>query len=233
MPSAYATFKSLPKMHFDKSNFAMQSSGMESNWAEENLQTIRTLMERSAIYRRALAPVTIYVGVVGIGAGITGWLLKLQANRSFGIYWMAVSGVALCGALFLVRRQALKDGEKFWSPPTRQIAQAMFPALLVGLLFGIVFIADWDNNEDSGAMLLCLPAWTLLYGLALHSAGFFMPRGIRLFGWIFVIVGLAEIFGLSFIRNIPANILMGLIFGGLHLAYGIYLYFTEPRKNEA
>jgi hypothetical protein len=24
---------------------------------------------------------------------------------------------------------------------------------------------------------------------------------------------------------------MGGIFGGLHLAYGIYLYFTEPRKN--
>ncbi|MDB6016752.1 MAG: hypothetical protein JWR19_1241, partial [Pedosphaera sp.] len=30
---------------------------MKSDWAAEHLQTIRTLMERSAIYRRALAPV--------------------------------------------------------------------------------------------------------------------------------------------------------------------------------
>jgi hypothetical protein len=33
----------------------MQSDGMESNWAVEHLQTIRTLMERTALYRRALA----------------------------------------------------------------------------------------------------------------------------------------------------------------------------------
>jgi hypothetical protein len=25
---------------------------------------------------------------------------------------------------------------------------------------------------------------------------------------------------------------MGGVFGGLHLAYGIYLYFTEQRRNE-
>ena len=31
---------------------------MEPNWAGEHLQVIRTLMERSALYRRALAPVT-------------------------------------------------------------------------------------------------------------------------------------------------------------------------------
>ena len=50
-------------------HFEVQSNGMESNWAEENLQTIRTLMERSAIYRRCLAPITIYVERLG-------WLLR-------------------------------------------------------------------------------------------------------------------------------------------------------------
>jgi len=25
---------------------------------------------------------------------------------------------------------------------------------------------------------------------------------------------------------------MGAVFGGLHLAYGLYLYFSETRKNE-
>ena len=27
------------------------------------------------------------------------------------------------------------------------------------------------------------------------------------------------------------NYLMGVFFGVLHLAYGIYLYFTEPQRN--
>jgi hypothetical protein len=29
------------------------------------------------------------------------------------------------------------------------------------------------------------------------------------------------------------HVMMGVLFGASHLAYGVYLYFTEPRKNEA
>ncbi len=210
-------------------HFEVQSNGMESKWAEENLQTIRTLMERSAIYRRALAPITIYVGAVGVIAALAGWLLKIEADRSFLIYWMAVGLVALSGAFFLVRRQALKDGEKVWSPPTRRIAQAMLPALFIGLVLGLVLAWRYTPGDDTPEMYSFM--WAMLYGLALHSAGFFMPRGIRLFGWVFIFTGLAFLFVTP--PGITANILMGVIFGGLHLAYGIYLYFTEPRKNEA
>jgi hypothetical protein len=39
---------------------------MESNWAAEQLQTIRTLMERSAVYRRALAPIMLFAGLTGL-----------------------------------------------------------------------------------------------------------------------------------------------------------------------
>src|SRR6266540_1083328 len=42
---------------------------MESNWAAENLRVIRTLMERSAVYRRALAPLMLLAG--GTGTGMT------------------------------------------------------------------------------------------------------------------------------------------------------------------
>jgi len=53
--------------------FAVQSMYMESNWAAEHLQVIRTLMERSALYRRALAPIMIFNGVVGLAAAGLGW----------------------------------------------------------------------------------------------------------------------------------------------------------------
>src|SRR5882724_1970260 len=167
---------------------------MESNWAAEHLQTIRTLMERSAVYRRALAPITTFVGVTGIIAAIAGWALKIESMQSFAIYWMAVCLVVIAGAFFLVRRQALKNSENFWSPPTRRVAQAMLPALLVGLVFGLM-VAEWSGefqeHFDSKPISLGLIIfWSLLYGLALHAAGFFMPRGIRLFGWGFLVAGL-------------------------------------------
>ena len=50
----------------------MQSICMETKWAVDNLQTIRTLMERSALYRRALAPIMILAGTIGIAGGLTG-----------------------------------------------------------------------------------------------------------------------------------------------------------------
>ena len=39
---------------------------MSANWAEDNLQTIRTLMERASVYRRALAPVSMAAGGMGL-----------------------------------------------------------------------------------------------------------------------------------------------------------------------
>jgi len=41
---------------------------MDTNWAAENLQVIRTLMERSTLYRRALAPVMLVSGLIGTSA---------------------------------------------------------------------------------------------------------------------------------------------------------------------
>src|SRR5882724_9793173 len=167
---------------------------MESNWAAEHLQTIRTLMERSAVYRRALAPITTFVGVTGIIAAIAGWALKIKNTGPFAIYWMAVCLVVIAGAFFLVRRQALKNSENFWSPPTRRVAQAMFPALLIGSVSGMVMAAlfkPWEAGlNDTFPSIFLILIWTLLYGLSLLAAGFFMPRGVRLFGWGFVIAGL-------------------------------------------
>jgi hypothetical protein len=212
---------------------------MESNWAAEHLQVIRTLMERSAIYRRALAPIMIFNGVVGLAAAGMGWALRIGTPRGFILFWAAVAGVAVAGSFLLVRRQALKEAEAFWSPPTRRVTQALLPALTAGFVLGALV---WWRAESLPQDLVpvvameWLPAgWVILYGCAFHAAGFFMPRGMRLFGWGFILGGC-----LVLAAGIPdrlraldyAHGVMGVFFGGLHLAYGIYLYFTEPRRNE-
>jgi hypothetical protein len=209
---------------------------MEPNWAAEHLQTIRTLMERSALYRRALAPIFTFIGTMGIVAAVVGWKLRLDTVSAFTTYWMAVCIVVIAGALLLVRRQALRQGEKFWSPPTRRIAQAVVPGLLAGLVFGVSLAKRFDGAgdlDDVACPLIVI--WTILYGLALHAAGFFVSRGMRLFGWALVVSGLLSLvlFLANALTQISPHLLMGILFGLSHLACGIYLYFTEQRKNEA
>jgi len=217
----------------------MQSSRMESNWAAEHLQVIRTLMERSALYRRALAPIMIFNGVVGLAAAGLGWGLRIGSPRAFILFWAGVSVVALTGSFLLVRRQALKESEPFWSPPTRRVSQALLPPLAAGFLISAVVLVGAGSTPEHAASLagvVWLPlSWVVLYGCAFHAAGFFMPRGMKLFGWAFIIGGCG-----LFAGGIPdclsplacAHSIMGLFFGGLHLAYGVYLYFTERRRNE-
>lgn len=207
---------------------------MESNWAAEHLQVIRTLMERSALYRRALAPIMIYAGVLGVAAGCLGWLLHLGSRRGFIGYWAGVGVLALVGSFLMVRRQALREGEPFWSPPTRRVAQGLLPPLVAGSVMALLALVcpDWDFVP-----VWALPAlWILLYGCALSAAGFFMHRGIKLLGWLFILCGCglmaarchsAVTFSLA-----DGHWVMGGVFGGLHLAYGVYLYFTEPRRDE-
>jgi hypothetical protein len=215
------------------SDFAVQSHHMETNWAEENLKIIRTLMERSAVYRRALAPIMIFCGSIGIIGGFLGWHWEIISLRGFGLFWSGVAAVALAGSFLLVRRQALKDSEPFWSPPTRRVAQALLPAFFTGFVLTATCVVWGGNDYEPLNQVSLAIAWTWMFGCAIHSAGFFMPRGIKWFGWIFIgsgVVLLGDIADMIHpLRHIPSHLLVGGIFGGLHLAYGVYLYFTEPR----
>ena len=207
---------------------------MNPNWAEENLQTIRTLMERSALYRRALAPIMLLAGTMGVLAAAIGMLCDWHSARAFVVLWLATAVLAVAGAFLIARRQALKDKETFWSPPTRRVAQALLPPLLAGLGIGGLPVLGGDNE----LALISAVVWILFYGCALHSAGFFMPRGIKFFGWGFIASALALIYifmtwesGLA--SHLSAYCLMGFFFGVLHLAYGVCLYLTEKGKKAA
>jgi hypothetical protein len=214
---------------------------MEPKWAEENLQTIRTLMERSALYRRALAPIMIFAGTTGIVSGLVGWFCQIESNREFVWLWLGVAGFTLAGSLLLVRRQALKDSEQFWSPPTRRVGQALLPAFFVGFTLAVLVLAASASNGsieyDDIINTILVIFWTWFYGFAVHAAGFYMPRGIRWLGWVFVVIGVFLLVCMAIViewlMQISPNLLMGGIFGGLHLAYGIYLYFTEKKSPVA
>jgi hypothetical protein len=156
----------------------------------------------------------------------------------------------MIGALLRVRRQAIKTSEPFWSPPTRRVAQAMLPTLTVGFLLGLwAFIICSEGSigdlptgesDDAGMLGWLVAIWAILYGCGLHAAGFFTSRGLRHFGWVFIVAGNAILVWLFLMNSssIPgihwwhSHVLMGALFGGLQLAYGIYLFVTGEEQNE-
>jgi hypothetical protein len=206
---------------------------MYSNWATEHLLVIRTLMERSAIYRRALAPIVLTLGVLGIVAALLGGTLVASAARTFIVYWSGVGLTGITAAYLMARQQALRDAESFWSAPTRRVTQALLPPLFVGFVASAVAAFEGTSNLHPASWIV--PVWMVLYGCALHAAGFFMPRGMKLFGWGFIALGCLLAAWLASGREHPSLVsshwIMGGSFGGLHLAYGAYLSVTE--KNQA
>lgn len=212
---------------------------MQPNWAEENLQIIRTLMERAGLYRRALAPVMLSVGLLGVGGWWVGDQLRSETFSSFVTLWFSVAAIAVAGAALIIRRQALNSVEPFWTGPTKRVTFAMLPPLTAGLMLVLVQFAARSSTGSSGGLEI---GWPLLYGCALHSAGQFISRGVRLLGWGFISASVALIYiqmhiaiGLDEKGKLPIwvqpNAMMGMTFGGLHLVAAAYLYFTE--KTEA
>jgi hypothetical protein len=128
----------------------------------------------------------------------------------------------------------------------QRVVRAAFPAagsgLALGLMvWGMLQLRLQDFEPWRTAALRELPlAWAVLYGCALHAAGFFTPRGIKWFGWVLVLGGWAlfagvhlpplEAIGLRAVSlSYWAHGVMGFFFGVLHLAYGAYLASTEPK----
>jgi hypothetical protein len=191
-------------------------------------------MERAALYRRTLAPIMLYVGAVGTLAGLGGLVIGINALAVFYAWWLLAAVLAVAGAFVIARRQAVRDGERFWSPPTLRVAEAMAPPLAAGLVLSLALVMV-DAAPPRGLFVL---ANALFYGCAVHAAGFFMPRGMKLFGWMLIVLSAAGSASLVMVEPAVAgprlaHAVMGCVFGALHLAYGAYLYITERRETTA
>lgn len=204
---------------------------MNPSGAAEHLQTIRTLMERSAVYRRALAPVMLAAGMIGIVACAASSLLHVGSTPGFILYWSAIAVATLTVNLFQVRQQALKSAEQFWSSPTRRVAEAVRPGFAAG-----AFAALWFYWYGKPEQIWALPGiWAMACGCGLHAAGYSMLRSIRRFGMVLLGLGALQllVFGGTTAWQTPfhAHVSMGMLFGAMPLALGIWLHFTESKEG--
>ena len=205
------------------------------------------------VYRRALAPIMTYTGVVGLLAASLAQWQRIRGPEKFVIFWLCVGLVSLAGSFLLVRRQAIADKDQLWSPPTRRVFQSAAPFFCVGFFLGVseIFWSTAATNplyqsDPHHPITRLIAFWLMCHGGAMHAMGFFMKRGIKLFGWVLILAGMSLYIALNIpiiVDKMPAwsngaptpdrigHLLMGVLFGGSHLSYGIYLYFTEERPD--
>jgi hypothetical protein len=216
----------------------LQSDVVNPADAAEQLNTIRTLMERAALYRRALGPTLVGLGVLGLAAGALGYGMEIGQDDSltFVLYWSTVALLGVVGTLLQMRRQALGAAEQFFTPPTRRIVGAMLPIYGVAIV-GTIYLTLLFGAMTKVIAVTVLPFWMALHGLALHAAGHFTFRGIRWLGWAFIGAGLAagglEGYWTLTRADLPtmaqAHLLMGTVFGLGHLLAGSWILMAERR----
>lgn len=207
---------------------------MNDREAAANLEVIRTLMERSALYRRALGPAVLFAGLCGSLGGMFGPVFQEASTRGFVLVWTAICALVWIRVFLLVRRQARSDGDPLWSPPARRIVRALLPAFVAGAAFGL---AAWFEDDPSRAPELVV-TWIVLFGAGLLAASFFLPPGVHRLGIVMLLLGILLLLLLTTLGDNPfrdpvraAHGFMGLTFGLLQLVFGAWLLAAERRKS--
>jgi hypothetical protein len=98
---------------------------MEQHVAAEHLEIIRTLMERSALYRRTLAPIMFCVGSVGCAGALGG---SAGDRRALVLRLVAGAAVVAMAGAFVTAGGRRHDGEPFWSLALRGVAPPLLAA---------------------------------------------------------------------------------------------------------
>ena len=178
--------------------------------AEENLQFIRRTMERSSSF-------TAVPGLGGAGMGAVGLVAAvLAANQSSAerslIVWLVAAAVAVSIGVTAVLRKAARLGAPLAGAVGRRFAMSLAAPLVAGaaLTWGIWMRGDWS---------LVPAVWLLLYGVGVLAGGVFSVTAVRLLGVAFMALGVAALIT----PPTWANVWLGIGFGGLQLAFGLYI----------
>jgi hypothetical protein len=177
--------------------------------AADDLQFIRQTMERSASFTAVPGWGQFAVGVTALAAA------SAAARHSLDAQWLKIwlaEGVLAAGiALATMRRKANRHGVPLTSGPGRKFAFNFLPAIVAGALLTIAL-------ANAGHYTLLPATWLLLYGVAVITGGAVSVRVVPAMGACFMGLGIAALLVPS-----AANWWMAAGFGGLHIAFGVWI----------
>lgn len=204
---------------------------MKQSTPEQDLESIRSLMERSVRFLSLSGLSGILAGTYALAGAAIGYYLVYYPNSPFGLrinyvnalipklvaVAVAVLIASVLTAYLLSQRKAKRTGIPIWSPSTRNMLINFSIPLLAGGLLAIIFI--WQGHYGAVS-----PMCLIFYGLALVFGGQHTFGEIRFLGLSEITLGLIA-------AAIPGYGLLfwALGFGVLHVFYGTIMYNKYDR----
>lgn len=208
--------------------------------AAEQLRVIRSLMERSTIYRAISAPAALFAGLLSLA--VSGWLwMKLDPTESpnpsaFLAIWLSVLLVVSAVNTLLLYKSARQRGEPFVSAGMKHALRALLPPLVAGFGLSLLEVSGTGRIADDCYADMAAH-WILFYGLALLATGSFSPRSMQALGAGFFLFGILTWLPsvrLYYGRQYPtAVIFMASSFGLLHIVYAAAVWIQGRRDSSS
>ncbi|HEY8561840.1 MAG TPA: hypothetical protein VIL74_15800 [Pyrinomonadaceae bacterium] len=181
-----------------------------SDRAIDNLKFIRETMERSTVFTSVPGYGGILMGATAVAAA---FIAYSQASlRSWLLVWLTEAVLAFFIGLLAMWQKTKLTKTSMFSTPARKLVMNSLPPMLCGVF---ITLGLWRYGHFEAM----IPVWILCYGAAVVCGGAFSVKAVPIMGWCFIALGAAAFF-------LPAefgNLMMGLSFGALHIAFGFII----------
>jgi hypothetical protein len=178
--------------------------------AADDLRFIRDAMERSATFTAVPGLGGAGMGIIALAAAVIG-AQQSSAERWLTV-WLVAAAAAFTVGLVTMVRKSRRAGVPLTGASGRRFALSLAAPLIAGaaLTFGL-----WLH----GVWALMPSVWLLLYGTGVMTGGALSVAPLRVIGTLFMLLGVVALL------TPPAwgNVFLGLGFGGLHIASGLYI----------
>lgn len=204
----------------------------------ENLNEIRSIMERSSSFLSLSGLGGIFAGIFAlIGAGFAWWLVNIYhgyERRSFIIESgdfsleivialfvdaVIVLILAIAFGYIFTHRNAKKKGLKLWNKTAKLLLINLFIPLIIGGIFVLILL--WH-----GAPFIISATTLIFYGIALINASKYTVHDIRYLGISQVIIGLIAAVDIG-----NGILYWALGFGLMHIIYGTIMFYKYEHKK--
>ena len=178
--------------------------------ADENLRFIRETMERSHLFTSVPGYGGALMGLTAIGASVIA--SQYEYGRDWALVWFVEAILALMIGLFAIFQKIKTSDSPLVSTPARKFALSFLPPSICGAAFtyGLWQIGNFQ---------MMVPVWIVCYGAAVACSGIFSVRTIPVMGWSFIVAGIIAFL----VPASNANLMMGLTFGVLQVAFGLFI----------
>lgn len=175
--------------------------------AMEDLRFIRDTMRRATSFTAVPGRGWMWMGATSVAAAVLS-----ELSGAWLAVWLGQAAVAGAIGLTTLIRKARRLGASLQTAPGIRFTLGLSPPILAGAVLTAVLV--------QGGLMAAVPGmWLLLYGVAVVSSGAHSVRPVPIAGLCFMLLG-----GLAFV--LPAGwgtSLLGLGFGGLHIAFGAWI----------